>query len=188
MIRDNILLHQCCAPCSHKVIDLLSGRFQITGFWYNPNIHPENEYSSRLESLLSLNVLRGLETVSMADMTEPDWMAKAPKAVPERCRFCYTSRLNKTAEQAKARGFARFSTTLLISPFQKHDLVKEIGLAAAQANGVEFYYQDMRQHYYESKQAAREAGSYIQKYCGCSHSKAEREAEKKVKKNAKARA
>jgi len=163
---------------------LFSTNFSITGFWYNPNIHPELEYKSRLEALLSFNTRQGIKTVCAPAMPEAEWTGKAPEIAPERCRFCYNLRLNKAAVEAKARGFTRFCTTLLISPFQKHELVKEAGEAAARAHGVEFYYRDMRQYYYESKQGARKDGLYIQKYCGCSYSKAEREEEKKAKMNA----
>jgi predicted adenine nucleotide alpha hydrolase (AANH) superfamily ATPase len=182
---EKILLHQCCAPCSYKVIELLAPQFSIFGFWYNPNIHPESEYDNRSDALLKLNDSCGITTSTFLSLTEEQWTEKAPKTIPERCYYCYAMRLNKTAEQAKSRGFKSFTTTLLISPFQKHELVKEAGMAAAKANGVEFYYQDMRQHYYDSKNAARDAGFYIQKYCGCSFSKVEREAEKQAKRNAK---
>jgi len=178
-----LLLHQCCAPCSYKVIELFSGRFSITGLWYNPNIHPNSEYNSRREALLRLNDSHGIETADATRMPETDWVAKAPKTAPERCRYCYTLRLNKAAQEAKSRGFSHFSTTLLISPFQNHELIKEAGVAAAMANKVAFYYHDMRQHYYQSKQAAKDAGYYIQKYCGCSFSKEERKIEKLERKS-----
>jgi hypothetical protein len=132
-----------------------------------------------------LNNSKNIGTVYSPEITQAEWLANAPKTSPDRCRYCYTIRLNKTAEEAKQRGIGRFSTTLLISPFQKHELVKGAGEAAAKSYGVEFVYQDMRPYYYESKQSAREAGLYLQKYCGCIYSKEEREAEKISKKHAK---
>ncbi len=179
---EKLLLHQCCAPCSFKVIESFSKNYSITGFWYNPNIHPEVEHISRNEALLSLNRSKNIETLSSPEMTEKEWCAGAPLTVPERCAYCYELRLNKTAEAAKNAGLGAFSTTLLISPFQKHELVKDIGATAAKKHGVAFVYQDMRPLYYESKQAARDRGFYIQKYCGCSSSKVEREIEKLEKK------
>jgi predicted adenine nucleotide alpha hydrolase (AANH) superfamily ATPase len=184
-MAEKLLLHQCCAPCSMKVIELFSSRFALTGFWYNPNIHPAAEHASRHEALLSLNRSNNIETLSAPEISEEEWRAAAPLTVPERCAYCYRLRLNKTAETAKNAGIPAFSTTLLISPFQKHELVKEIGTAAGTKHGVEFIYQDMREHYYQSKQTARESGFYIQKYCGCSFSKTERETEKRERAEAR---
>lgn len=100
---------------------------------------------------------------------------------PERCRLCYLVRLRRTARLARDNGFQAFTTTLLISPYQHHELLKETCEAVASETGVHFLYEDFRTGYRASRQMAREHNLYMQPYCGCTHSLAEREARRALK-------
>ncbi|NQT30137.1 MAG: epoxyqueuosine reductase QueH [Candidatus Saganbacteria bacterium] len=156
-----ILLHSCCGPCTTYVFKHLSDNgFAIKGFFYNPNIRPLDEYEKRLLTMEYYASIVGLKVIyeSLDDEARPDISA---------CRDCYNSRLKKTAQLAKDLGFDCFCTTLLISPYQKHDLLKEIGEKAGKEAGIKFYYHDFRQGYRESRQMAAAMKLYMQKYCGC---------------------
>lgn len=100
-------------------------------------------------------------------------VANSP-AKPERCRICYRLRLGKTAAMARERGFKAFSTTLLISPYQDHDLLKQVGEEMGAEHGVNFYYEDLRKGWSERGRLTRQYGLYRQQYCGCIYSEWER--------------
>jgi predicted adenine nucleotide alpha hydrolase (AANH) superfamily ATPase len=100
----------------------------------------------------------------------------------ERCRHCFELRLTKTAEAAKAKGYDGFTTTLLISPNQKHELIKEIGEGAAGEKGVAFFYTDLRKRYSDSRHITKPMNLYRQQYCGCLYSELERYTEAKTEK------
>ena len=153
------MLHNCCAPCTTFVYKWLKENdFKIKGLFYNPNINPPEEYEKRLVTMKRYADAVGLEVIY-----EPnDIMAESGN-----CENCYRVRLRKTAELAKAGGYDCFSTTLLISPYQKHDLLKEIGEEVSSEIGIDFYYQDFRVGYQESRLMAKEMNLYRQRYCGC---------------------
>lgn len=173
---NKILLHHCCAPCSINVLDELSKERDIEGFWYNPNIHPNGEHENRFKSLEQLlrsrDIILHVKDGSSYDIDA--WKANAPPSPPERCSYCYYLRMNETAFTAKQAGIPEFSTTLLSSPYQKHDIIKQIGERVARAYGLKFYYKDFRPSYYEGRNKARRDGMYMQKYCGCEFSITER--------------
>ena len=127
--------------------------------FYNPNIRPLAEYERRLLTMEHFATVVGLKVIY-----EPnDVMIDV-----EACAQCYKVRLAKTAAKANEGGYDCFSTTLLISPYQKHDLLKKIGLEIGHQFGVEFFYQDFRVGFRESQKIAKEMKLYRQKYCGCS--------------------
>lgn len=179
-----LLLHTCCAPCSVQCVEALEAEgIKPDLFWYNPNIHPFTEYRSRRDSLvcfarekgLSLTLedeyglrlfIRGVSVIERSQNTE--------KKSGPRCGFCYRLRLERTARMAKEKGFDAFSSTLLISPYQNHGLIKQVGEELAAAFGVEFLYRDLRPRFRQGQNQARGAGYYIQKYCGCIYSEEER--------------
>jgi len=177
-MRDGILLHHCCAPCSVKVIEKTAEKFDIRGFWYNPNIHPAEENASRKKSLMELAAKKSLRLYLGTECTQEEWINNFKLSGLDRCVFCYSIRLRETAKKAKLEGLKYFSTTLLASPYQKHELIKETALRAAREEQIEFYYEDFRPYYYEGKTEARNLGYYMQKYCGCIFSKEEREISK----------
>ncbi|SNQ61847.1 epoxyqueuosine reductase QueH [Candidatus Methanoperedens nitratireducens] len=169
-----ILVHICCAPCftyPHK--RLVEEGHDVTGFFYNPNIHPYLEYKNRLESLEKYVELKGARMIYKDDYNIESYLRGALDA-DDRCRFCYTMRLTEAAKTACTLGFEAFTTTLLISPYQEHEVLIETGKKAADENGIEFYYEDFKEGYRESRELARGFGLYMQKYCGCIFSEKER--------------
>jgi predicted adenine nucleotide alpha hydrolase (AANH) superfamily ATPase len=165
-----LLLHHCCAPCSFGVYDNLAKDFMVESFWFNPNIHPAGEHDKRKDSLEKYLKKFSKTLYIQENIAQEQWLKNIPLGV-ERCRYCYSLRLNKTAQQACELKIPCISTTLLASPYQKHDILKEIGFETAKNYGLEFVYRDFRQNYYTGKNAAREAGMYMQKYCGCVYSR-----------------
>jgi len=177
---EKILLHNCCAPCSPKVIENLESEFEVVGFWCNPNIHPREEYDKRRTSLVDYLRSAGKELISQDDYDQMSWEAAVSGLSGDaRCAKCYEMRLEKAAETAKSMGIKYFTTTLLSSPHQKHELVRAVGEKAAKAFGVMFHYKDHRKDYYMGKDIAYKLGSYMQKYCGCLFSKEDRKRAKK---------
>jgi predicted adenine nucleotide alpha hydrolase (AANH) superfamily ATPase len=170
-----ILLHTCCGPCAVQCVEQLRGEgLEPVLFWYNPNIHPFTEYQRRKDALtqyvdlsdaaLHLEDIYGLRT----------FIAGVFPALDQRCAFCYRIRLEAAARYGADHGYARFSTTLLISPYQNHALIREIAETAAKQYQIEFLYRDFRPWFRKGQQIAREMGLYMQKYCGCVFSEEER--------------
>lgn len=154
-----LLLHTCCAPCTTYVYTwLVKNRIESEGLFYNPNVRPESEYSKRLATMQDYSAAVGLKVIY-----EPsDSIIE-----PEKCEDCYRIRLEKTANCASLKEYNYFSTTLLISPYQKHALLKKVGEEVAEKYGVTFFYHDFRDGYFESRRLAQALGLYRQKYCGC---------------------
>lgn len=168
-----ILLHTCCGPCFLGSYKYLSD-FEITSYFYNPNIQPEEEYFLRLANLKK--AINGKSKNILVGKYQPEEHQIAiakDDSFPVRCGECYKLRLEKTAQTAKMNGFKIFSTTLLVSPYQQHQRLKEIGEQITENYGLEFYYEDFRKNYREGQNLAREMGIYRQKYCGCLLSKSE---------------
>jgi predicted adenine nucleotide alpha hydrolase (AANH) superfamily ATPase len=143
--------------------------------YYNPNIHPSEEYDKRRMTLGAYAHQIGLKV--HFDHYEPKeyWEAiGADQAHPRRCEGCYRVRLQRVARKAKTEGFDAFTTTLLISPYQEHETLRRVAQEVAETEGVAFHYEDYRIGYRRSRQMLRDAGLYSQKYCGCALSLAER--------------
>lgn len=176
--RGGLLLHTCCGPCSIYPYRALSAEgYRPTGFFYNPNIQPSREYRRRLETLREFAASVDMP-LAVAESYQPGIHLEA--TLPnrgerlERCRACYRLRVGETAREAARRGVPAFTTTLLVSPYQLHDEVREAGTAAAAANGVEFVYRDFRNGWQDGVRASRDLGLYRQPYCGCLWSEVER--------------
>jgi hypothetical protein len=176
----NLLLHCCCAPCSVACIkNLREENIKPRLFWYNPNIAPLSEYKSRRDCLTEYAESERLELTTIDDelpefLTHRHGGAEGAEVKRERCGKCYRIRLEKAASFAKQEGFSAFTTTLLISPYQDHDVIKRIGEETAAKYGVDFFYRDFRPLFRESQSNSRAVGMYMQKYCGCIFSKEER--------------
>ena len=156
---EHLLLHTCCAPCSvYCVSSLREEGIEPVSFWFNPNIHPYQEY--------------GLRTFVEAVGGDLD----------HRCGYCYTCRLEETARYAAEHGFTAFSTTLLVSPYQDHEGICRAARQLAERYGVPFLYRDFRPGFRRGQAEARERGLYMQKYCGCVFSEEERYA-KQIKRD-----
>ncbi len=148
--------------------------FDVYGLWYNPNIHPEQESYLRFDALEKFNALKGISSINIPAHSMEKWL-DAAKASADRCKYCYINRLEETARRC-FRGdkiFDCFSTTLLASPYQKHDLIRGIAETLSQKWNVEFIYVDVRKKYREAKEKIKKLGLYSQKYCGCIFSRQE---------------
>ncbi len=170
-----LLLHICCAPCSVACVETLRGEgIDPTGFWYNPNIHPVTEYKMRKNTLIQY-----ASDIHMRLLVENyyglrEFIDNVYPNYNSRCGFCYRFRLEETARQAAEKGYDAFSTTLLISPYQNHELLKEVGAEMADKYHIEFAYRDFRPHFKEGQEKAAQLGLYRQKYCGCVFSEEDR--------------
>lgn len=162
-----LLLHMCCAPCSAFPLSALRQEgLEPVGVFFNPNIHPIGEFEKRKETVEQFANIKNLKVEYHDDFSQTEW--EAFNGTEEgRCTMCYSIRLKKAAELAAANGFDAFTTSLLVSPYQKHDLVRQLGEKYAKEYGVEFYYKDFRPGFRQGQQEAREIGLYRQKYCGC---------------------
>lgn len=171
----NVLLHTCCGPCTIYPLRRLRERgHRVTGFFYNPNIHPYLEYRRRLETLARYAGEVDLPMV-WRDSYDLEQYLRAALADPgNRCRACYRLRLAAVAAEARRQGLGAFTTTLLVSPYQKHELIREIGEEMAAGAGLDFLYEDFRPGWRKAMEEARALDLYRQPYCGCIFSEKER--------------
>ena len=172
-----LLLHCCCGPCSVAVIRalLLEGLDEgLSCYFYNPNIHPYQEYKARLAAWQELMAHYKLPAYAEPGYPLEEWLQAVANDPAQRCQYCYASRLTQTAAKAAELGCEAFSTTLLISPYQQHQQIRELGEEAAKRYSLHFFYRDWRPHFRAGQTAARELGLYMQKYCGCIYSEKER--------------
>ena len=179
-----LLLHSCCAPCSSYVLEYLSKHFEITVFYYNPNIFPESEYTKRiLEQQTLIEEMEMKYPVSFIagnyDKERFYEMARGLeylKEGKERCFKCYALRLEEAARLAKEGEFDYFTTTLSISPMKNAEKLNDIGAALGKKYGVEYLQSDFKKKngYKRSIELSKEYGLYRQDYCGCVYSMQER--------------
>ncbi len=175
-----LLMHICCSNCSiYPLQHLLSRSFDITGLWFNPNIHPFTEYSKRLESLKKLQKLWAFDVEYIDRYPLDDFLKAVVDQGGKRCSICYAIRLDKTAETAKRMNFDGFTTSLLASPYQKFDIIRETGNEMAKRHGIAFFSEDFRKGWHISKSLSSELELYKQTYCGCIYSEMERYQKKK---------
>lgn len=193
----NILLHVCCGPCSlMPVIHLREEGLAVTAYFFNPNIHPEDEYLRRREAMRQVS-----ERMDVPTVWEPEAAGDAENAVNPaawvaapgmdaaegvRCRGCYRVRMEATARLVRARGFDAFCTSLLYSRHQHHaDIVAEAERAARNGSAV-FLYRDFRPYWRDGITLSKEMGLYRQKWCGCILSKGEAERQRAAAEAARA--
>ena len=170
-----VLLHICCAPCANRPLaDLQAQGHEVTGYWYNPNIHPFTEYRARRNTVREYLTEIGVPLIEQNDYALRPFVRAVAEDIAHRCVKCYEMRLFETARTAKEQGFDAFTSSLFISPYQNHSLMIEVAQRAAETYGVEFLYQDFRPLFKEGQEFAREHGFYMQKYCGCVFSEEER--------------
>ena len=182
-----LFLHACCAPCSSYVMEYLSQYFEITIFFYNPNIAPEEEYAHRVAEIRRL--IGEMEFVHPVTLVEGRYdpkefyeMAKGLEDCPEggeRCFLCYELRLREAAELAKKMQMDYFTTTLSISPLKNAEKLNEIGDALAEEYGIAYLNSDFKKKngYKRSVELSEQYGMYRQYYCGCVFSKNQRDRE-----------
>lgn len=175
--KKSLLLHICCGPCSTYTVNRLREEgFTVTGYWYNPNIHPWQEHERRRKSLAAFAEEVGLPMLWHERYEMPAFLRAVAgrEKFGERCQICYHLRLSQTARLAQEKGFEAFSTTLLISPHQNQGMIRSIGEEVAAEQGVEFYFENFRRGWAERGHLTRQYNLYRQEYCGCIYSEWER--------------
>jgi hypothetical protein len=178
-----ILLHICCANCAIYPLEQVKERGdEVVGYFFNPNIHPFQEYQKRLDALRQYSEKIGLKVIYRDEYLLEEFLRNVSHCVEQRCSYCYSFRLEAAAREAKGNGFDAFSTTLLQSAHQNHALIKETGERIAQEMGIQFYYEDFRPGWKRGVEISKSMGLYRQQYCGCIYSEKERFMKKKVTK------
>lgn len=179
-MKNRLLIHACCAPCLVAVYDdtiknminMDIDEFDV--IWHNTNIHPKIEYEKRKETFVSYVNSMGKTPIMIDEYNMNKFISDVVNLdktkYKMRCEYCYVSRLEKVFEYAKENGYTHVTTTLLISPFQKHDVIRKVCESLAKKYDVIFLYKDYRSLFEEGQQKAKELGMYRQKYCGCIYS------------------
>jgi epoxyqueuosine reductase len=175
MMNMRLLLHLCCANCAIFPLRMLREHgFQIDGFFFNPNIHPYQEYRRRLETVQQFASLADLTVHLQDEYLLEDFLAAVAHDPAQRCRYCYHSRLEQTAHHAAAHGYDAFTSSLLYSRYQQHEQIQTSGRDLAEKYGLTFYYDDFRRGWQEGISRSKEMGLYRQQYCGCIYSEKDR--------------
>lgn len=177
-----VLIHTCCGPCLiYPYLQLKTLGHEVFSYFYNPNIHPYEEYIKRLQAWESY--VKDEEIAYEAGEYQPEVYFRAVSFHEfDRCLFCYSLRLGEAASKASEIGMDYFTTTLLVSRYQDHEAVVRAGESMGEVFGVPFLYLDFREGYYEGVQKSRELSMYRQWYCGCLYSERERVIEKTERK------
>ena len=178
-MKKKMLLHSCCGPCSTSVIDRLKEEYDLTIFYYNPNIYPREEYQKRLAEQQKYVSLIGLDIVVVdgkyddnADFEGHCVGLENEKEGGARCSVCFAYRLDKTAQYAKQNGYDIFATTLTVSPHKNAKVINDIGLKIAQKYNIEYLVADFKKQdgYLKSIRLSQKYSLYRQNYCGCKYS------------------
>ena len=175
--KERLLLHTCCAPCSPHVIEILQKEFEVSAFFYNPNIHPIEEYRRRLEEMERFCKKVSVELM-IVDYDTDRWFhitkgLEDEKEGGKRCELCYRMRMEKAACVAQTNGFQHFTTTLTVSPHKKAMVINQIGHELQKKYPIAFYEVDFKKHdgFKKSCELSKKYGFYRQSYCGCVYSK-----------------
>ena len=183
-IKPKLLLHACCGPCSSYTIEYLSNYFNITIYYYNPNIYPEVEYIRRKEELKKFIKQFKNKINVIEELYNTEEYYKSIKGLEklgersERCYKCYELRLEKSAKYAKENNYDYFTTTLSISPYKNAEWINEVGEKLQDKYDIKYLFADFKKKngYKRSLELSKEYKLYRQDYCGCVYSKQEREA------------
>lgn len=185
--KPTLLLHCCCAPCSSYCLEQLTSVFDVTLYFYNPNITDEKEYNLRLDELKKLvEIAYNNDITIISETYNSSEFYSAIKGLEnlgemsKRCYNCYSLRLEKTAIKAKEKAFDYFTTTLSISPYKSAKYLNEIGEILSKKYEINYLYADFKKEggYYRSIELSKKYSLYRQDYCGCVYSKQEREKNK----------
>lgn len=169
------LLHICCANCAIYPVKILRDRgAAVTGYFFNHNIHPYQEFRRRLDAVDDYAGQVELPMIIDDTYALDEFLANVAAAPAQRCTYCYQSRLEATARTAAERGFDSFSSSLLYSRYQQHELIRACGDALGERYGVEFVYEDFRAGWQEGIVSSKAMGLYRQQYCGCIYSERDR--------------
>ena len=170
-----LLLHICCAPCIAAPLGELRARgAEVTGFFHNPNIHPLLEFRKRLRAVEVFGEQEGFDLIGRPEYGLGQFLGEIGPDTPDRCSICYRMRIDAAAALAAREKFDAFSTSMLFSRQQNHEKIRSIAREAAEREGIEFYYADLRHLADASLEIARKRALYRQQYCGCIFSEYER--------------
>lgn len=177
MSKDTVLLHICCAPCATSVVETLKNdNYEVIGYFYNPNIHPETEYNLRLKELEKLADNMALQTI-IGVYTPQIWLEQIKgledaQEGGDRCKVCYKLRLEHTAKIALEKGYQYFTTTLSVSPHKPADIINSIGQEVGERYGIKFLSYDFKKKdgFKISLRLTKKYNLYRQSYCGCIYS------------------
>lgn len=176
------MLHACCAPCVSSVYEFLAEEFDVTVYFYNPNIAPEPEYKARLDEVERFSALRGfrlfVDEYDAAEWTRRVEPYRSLGERSERCRECFRVRLEGSFRKAGELGIDAVAASLSVSPHKDADMINSVGKELESRHGIEFIADDYKLNggYQKSIELSRRYGFYRQNYCGCIYSKQEREA------------
>lgn len=177
-MKEKIIVHVCCGVCAIKTIEFLENEFEVIGYWYNPNIHPYNEYRMRVQTAGYVFQRMGKDIYWDLQYDILNWFdctMQFAKDKQRRCQECYSLRLKKTAEFSKNFSINLFTTTMFYSIHQNHDAIKKAGFSIAEEYNLKFLPLELSRFYYEGKEIAKKWHLYRQRYCGCIFSEIERE-------------
>lgn len=171
-MKKKVLIHICCAPCfCHCYTTLLDLDYDITGYWYNPNIHPASEYQKRLDTLYKFQAQTQCKIEFKSKYNIKEWLLSIEPTLnvgkKMRCNLCYNIRLIEAVKYASKQSFDCFSTTLLYSKYQFHDDIKAICEELSKQYNIPFLYIDFRKGWQKGIELSHQYGLYRQKYCGC---------------------
>lgn len=170
-----VLFHICCAPCAiYPIKEMRSNGMEVTGYFFNHNIHPYQEYGRRLETVRQYADLVDLEVIYRDEYLLEEFLAAVATHPAERCLYCYSSRLAAAAVLAAEKGFDAYSSSLLYSRYQQHEAIKELGEKIGERYGIAFHYSDYRRGWKEGIDISKKMGLYRQQYCGCIYSEKDR--------------
>ncbi len=170
-----VLLHICCGPCAIYPLDVLQGEgLRVQGYFHNPNIHPYQEFKKRLEAVELLASRLDLPVEYNREYGLHEYLRRVVFNEESRCRLCHDMRLGAAAEQARKIGADAFTTTLLYSRYQNHELIRHKAEELADEYKIPFYYHDFREGWQQGIDMSIEMGLYRQSYCGCIYSEQER--------------
>lgn len=171
----NILLHVCCGNCAIYPVKILREQnHEVTGFFFNHNIHPYQEFSRRLDTTKEYANRVELPMLIRDEYLLETFLAEVAADPSQRCSYCYRSRMTETAKAAAKGGFEAFSSTLLYSRYQQHDAIVAFGRQLAEEYNLVFHYEDYRIGWQEGIRISKEMGLYRQQYCGCIYSEKDR--------------
>jgi len=171
----NLLLHVCCANCAIYPVKMLRQQHhRLTGYFFNHNIHPYQEFKRRLDTVRDYAERVDLPMIIDENYALEEFLANVAADPASRCDYCYRSRMSATARLAAEQGFDGFTTSLLYSRYQKHEAIRSFGESLAEEYGISFVYDDFRVGWKEGIDVSKEMGLYRQQYCGCIYSEKDR--------------
>lgn len=174
--KEKCLMHTCCAPCSVYCIEKMENEnIPFDMLWFNPNIQPVTEYRKRRDCLIEYAKMNNKKLLIEDEYDIYSFVKEAVLDIENRCKkVCYDLRLGFAAKKAKELGYNSYTTTLLVSPYQDTEALIEVGKAYGEKYGIEFLPMNFKEGFKYGQNKARELGLYMQKYCGCIFSEAER--------------